>query len=154
MTKCTTDNNNTLVKTIEDLSPRLRRSKKRVLQYRQNSLFQEDTKNFYKSLKDTTETETAPSQKETSWKGIYECQITHNENTDWIKKAEDRERLQMEWTDISVEEVTSVLSRTKNWKATGIDKIPNFWWKELHVTHKYLAEAYKDERNTEMVDKR
>lgn len=150
----------TLAEVIEELkqkitatAQRLRRSKKRVLQYQQNQLFQRDTKKFYRTLRDPIEGTIAPSIEdlERFWKGIYENKVRHNDSADWIRQAEQIEMSQMNWKDITEEEVKQALNKTQNWKATGIDKIPNFWLKELNAVHKYLAHAYNNLINRKSV---
>ena len=43
---------------------------------------------------------------------------------------------------VSEQDVADVLTTTLNWKATGRDQIPNFWFKQLTATHKYMAVTF------------
>ena len=49
-----------------------------------------------------------------------------------------------EWQDIENEEVILALKKTSNWKSPGIDKVPNFWLKNLERLHGSLATEYND----------
>jgi hypothetical protein len=59
----------------------------------------------------------------------------------WIKSQRQQNPC-MESSPISETEVTVVLRTTLNWKAPGRDQIPNFWFKQLMATHKYLAALF------------
>jgi hypothetical protein len=45
----------------------------------------------------------------------------------------------MEWSPISEKELTAAVKTVLNWRASGRDQIPNFWFNQLTVTHKHLA---------------
>ena len=49
-----------------------------------------------------------------------------------------------EWKDIEDGEVTLALKKTSNWKSPGIDRVPNFWLKNLERLHGGLTTAYND----------
>jgi len=50
----------------------------------------------------------------------------------------------MSWPDITEAELKTILSRSSNWKASGPDGIPNFWWKNLESIHKCLVKTFND----------
>lgn len=146
-------NGRTIEEAVEELkqritatAQRIRRSKKRVMQYTQNKLFQNDTKKFYRSLKESINIETTPTQEsvENFWRTIYSDDANHNNDAQWIKQAERRDTPRMIWTNITIEEVKEALAKSQNWKAAGIDRLPNFWLKEIHAIHPHLARAYND----------
>ena len=55
-----------------------------------------------------------------------------------------RKSTQMEWRDLTVEELRVNMTRAANWKSPGPDRLPNFWIKQLKSLHKSIAEAYSD----------
>ena len=56
----------------------------------------------------------------------------------WIKD-QDQPHPNMEWKQLSKQDVADALRTTLNWKAPGREQIPNFWLKQLIATHKYMA---------------
>lgn len=131
----------TLVEAIESLkqkllatSQRLRRYKKRQEQYIQNKTFESNPRQFYRKIRENQiEASETPDQVtiENFWRNIYEDERTHNKNAKWIKEIEKEKRTKMRWNQISNEEVKLAINSTHNWKAPGIDKLPNLWWKQL-----------------------
>ena len=59
---------------------------------------------------------------------------------------------QMEWKDLTVEELRVNMTRATNWKSPGSDRLTNFWIKQFKSLHKSMAEAYskiiKDPKQT------
>ena len=67
---------------------RLRRYTKRSEQYKQNMMFREDAKRFYRELgKKTIQTEKPPDRGEIKklWQNILEQEVKHDEDAQWIK---------------------------------------------------------------------
>ena len=42
---------------------------------------------------------------------------------------------QMEWKDLTVEELRVNITREANWKSPGPDRLPNFWIKQFKGLH-------------------
>ncbi|XP_045503596.1 uncharacterized protein LOC123700429 [Colias croceus] len=76
---------------------------------------------------------------QTYWSNIWSQPIEHRHNQ-WID--EDKEILNhvpdMEFEQIQIDLLKSVIERSHNWKATGTDNIHNFWYKKLTRTHELL----------------
>ena len=71
---------------------RLRRYTKRSEQYKQNKMFREDSKKFYRELgKKTIQIEKPPDIGEVKkfWQNILEQEVKHNEDAQWIKDQEE-----------------------------------------------------------------
>ena len=51
---------------------------------------------------------------------------------------------QMEWKDLTVEELRVNMTRAANWKSPGPDRLPNFWIKQFKSLHKSMAGAYSE----------
>ena len=51
---------------------------------------------------------------------------------------------QMEWKDLTVEELRVNMTRTTNWKSPGPDRLPNFWIKQFRSFHKPMVEAFSE----------
>ena len=51
---------------------------------------------------------------------------------------------QMEWKDLTVEELRVNMTRATNWKSPGLNRLPKFWIKQFKSLHKTMAEAYSE----------
>ena len=142
LTACKED----LKQALQSKAQRLRRYIKRSEQYKQNKRFRDDTKRFYRELgKKTIQIETPPDIAEVKkfWQNILEQEVKHNGDAKWIKDQEEQLQInQMEWNDITVEELQVNMNRAANWKSPGPDKLPNFWIKQFKSLHKPMAIAY------------
>ena len=138
-----------LQQALQAKAQRLRRYTKRSEQYKQNKMFSEDSKRFYRELgKKTIQIEKPPDIGEVKkfWQNILEQEVRHNEDAQWINNQE--EELQqmnwMEWKDLTVEELRVNVTGAANWKSPGPDKLPKFWIKQFKSLHKPMAEAYSE----------
>ena len=116
---------------------------------KQNKMFREDSKRFYRELgKKTIQIEKPPDIGEVKkfWQNILEQEVKHNEDAQWIKDQEEelQQINQMEWKDLTVEELRVNMTRASNWKSPGPDRLPNFWTKQFKSLHKPMAEAYSE----------
>ena len=112
-------------------------------------MFREDSKRFYRELgKKTIKIEKPPDIGEVKkfWQNILEQEVKHNEDAQWIKDQEEElpQINQMEWKDLTVEELRVNMTRAANWKSPGPDRLPNFWIKQFKSLHKSMAEAYSE----------
>lgn len=133
----------TLKQKLNALASRLRRYKLTTLRKTQNKTFYTNEKQFYRSL--LTENSNRPTQSQEAptpealhdfWSNIWSKPVTHN-NSKWI--SDDQHALKnvpgMEFDGITIDTLISVIAKTHNWKATGSDKIHNYWYKKLTITH-------------------
>ena len=91
-----------LKQTLQAKAQRLRRYNKRSEQYKQNKMFREDSKRFYRELgKKTIQTEKPPDIREVKkiWQKILEQEVKHNQDAQWIKDQEEelQQTNQIEW---------------------------------------------------------
>ena len=136
-----------LKQTLQAKAQRVQRYTKRIEQYKQNKMFREDSKRFYRELgKKTIQIETPPDIGEVKkfWQNILEQEVKHIEDVQWIKDQEEelQQISQMEWKDLTVKEHN--MTRAANWKSSGPDRLPNFWIKQFKSFHKPMAEAYSE----------
>ncbi|KAL3281846.1 hypothetical protein HHI36_005049 [Cryptolaemus montrouzieri] len=78
---------------IKALVNRSRRYKERVKRYKNNSLFYKNTKLFYRTLEQSDTAEGAPpspNDVRTFWSGIWENDISHDENAFWMDEVESK----------------------------------------------------------------
>ena len=150
----THENNNATPKEVLDTlkqklalkAHRLSRYLKALQRKTDNKLFSSNEKSFYRSLgkpNDVIENNSVPSEDELKayWAELWENQKYHDDSAKWIKEEEERYKNieEMEFSDISKEDIATVTGRLKNWKAAGIDGVQNFWYKKFIVLHEVLA---------------
>ena len=81
-----------LKQALQAKAQRLRRYTKRSEQYKQNKMFREDSKRFYRELGEKTiQIEKPPDIGEVKkfWQDILEQEVKHNEDAQWIKDQEE-----------------------------------------------------------------
>ena len=110
-------------------------------------MFREDAKRFYMELgKNTIQIEKSPDIRKVKkfWQNILGQEVKHNEGAQWIKDQEEelKDINQMEWKELTVEELKVNMTRAANQKSLGPDKLPNLWIKQFKSLHKSMAEAY------------
>jgi hypothetical protein len=107
-------------------------------------MFRTDCKKFYNFFRHTnTIVKKVPRKEdiENFWRTVSGEKVWHNEEAYWIKNQRQQNPC-VEWRPVFETEVTMALRTILNWKAPGRDQIPNFWLKQLTVTHKYLATLF------------
>ena len=112
-------------------------------------MFREDSKRFYRELgKKTIQIEKPPDTGEVKkfWQNILEQEVKHNEDAQWIKNQEEELQKinQMEWKNLTVEDLRINMTRAANWKSPGPDRLPNFWIRHFKILHKPMEEAYSE----------
>ena len=130
---------------ITAVAAKIRRYEKNIKAKEENNLFNKNKKRFYRSVFEKSEAVSDPPTEESIrqfWeKDIWGETSLYSEAPEWlgeIEKACRKVPLQG-WNGISANEVTNQLASQMNWKASGIDRIPNFWLKSVPGCHSYLA---------------
>eukprot|EP00957_Ditylum_brightwellii_P040530 3067291-Ditylum_brightwellii.AAC.1 len=61
------------------------------------------------------------------------CTVTHNNDVAWLQVEEESVAHVKEqtWEDITPNELRRTICKTKNWKASGVDLVHNYWYKHL-----------------------
>ena len=111
--------------------------------YRQNRLFNTDSKKFYRELNGPGyEVKTPPPMDEVTkfWSNIWDKPVCHK-HKEWLSMNTNEAKKQ-DLCKITTEDVQKALAKAHKWKATGTDKIQNFWLHHLQSTHQYLATLF------------
>ncbi|CAG5036371.1 unnamed protein product [Parnassius apollo] len=120
---------------------RLKRYQKSRKRREDNALFTKNEKLCYRRLQQSVnDTSGLPRRREDVekfWRSIWSEKVIHNETATWITREEQRmlEVPEMQHVEITEEDVTQAVYKSPNWKATGPDKIHNFWLKKLFYTN-------------------
>lgn len=135
----------TLKHKIAALGNRLRRYHKRTQRFKDNNLFSNNQRQFFRKLEEGKDEKTTnpphPEDMRQYWAQIWTNRGEHRKTAAWIereKREHDNVREMPEIT-ITEEDVKETIKRMKNWTAPGIDHIQTFWWKSFTHTHQALA---------------
>src|SRR6266550_4391650 len=132
---------------INAIAGRIRRYKDNEERKKQNLLFSENEKLFYrKYTNQQAKAEKIPKKEEIEkfWKNIIGNKSTINENPEWMKGIEKKTSKIEEpiFTEIGIGKLKAAIAKTQNWKATGVDRIHNYYIKKLTSTHANILECY------------
>ena len=143
----------TLKQKLSALANRLRRYTQARQRKVQNKQFIANEKQFYKKLgkshnnNNDRNTNNKPNRPESPtaselynfWSSIWSIPVEHKQNS-WIDEQNHFcEHLPlMEFETVDENLLKYVINRTHNWKATGTDRIHNYWYKKLTSIHKPL----------------
>uniref|UniRef100_A0A803SMP7 Reverse transcriptase domain-containing protein n=1 Tax=Anolis carolinensis TaxID=28377 RepID=A0A803SMP7_ANOCA len=127
---------------------KIERYEARIIQYRQNQLFQSDQRWFYQSLNQTTDTVTIKLEKTATtkfWKELWENNKNYNKNAGWIKEFEGKFlQNKMELMEITTEMISKQVQKVKNWTSPGSDQLHGFWLKHLISLHGKMAQQFNE----------
>jgi hypothetical protein len=131
---------------LVSLSARLKRYNKEAESRNINRLFASDASKVYGILRGETRLSQPPDppQKETEqfWKGIWEKEVVHNKQAQWLAKLKTDHQLRLssqQPVTITKCDIGRRVKRMKNWTAPGHDMIHAFWLKKLTSLHSRLA---------------
>ncbi|KAJ0173873.1 hypothetical protein K1T71_011022 [Dendrolimus kikuchii] len=130
---------------------RIQRYKKAETRSENNKLFSVNEKLFYRKLKVSNIVKNSPSENSLTefWSNIWSQEIEHNYSAEWIQNEIERMKKvkEMDFDNIDIEELQTVINKTQNWKASGADGIHNYWFKKLvslqEVLTKQISEIIK-----------
>ncbi|XP_044751744.1 uncharacterized protein LOC123311738 [Coccinella septempunctata] len=135
---------------IAALGNRLRRYNKRTQRYRDNNLFANNQRQFFRKLDEDKNVQTtktpSPTDMHKYWSNIWSNKGTHNTEATWIEQEKKKHANLQEMSTMNIEEedVKNTIERMKNWTTPGIDGIHNFWWKSFSHTHQTLARLIQE----------
>ena len=127
---------------------RLRRYKEVNGRKQQNRLFTTNKKTYYCNPKSGRPDchDTLPDKQALTafWVSTWGNAVKHNLKASWIRREQTRVSnvTAMEHSPITTEQVSRLIAKTLEQKATGPDEINNFWIKRFTATHSYLAHHF------------
>lgn len=116
-----------------------------------NARFYKNEKTFYRGLREfQSETDDMhhdlPTVENTEqyWSSIWSNPLQHNTEAQWIKNEKENMSTLTPMANhcITSDNLNAVLTKAQNWKAPGVDKIQNFWYKRLISTHHKLVQLF------------
>ncbi|XP_063897007.1 uncharacterized protein LOC135118563 [Helicoverpa armigera] len=146
----------TLKQKLNAASSRLKRYVTCTLRKKQNSLFVNNEKIFYRTLSTNTQNNTSRNTQEVLtpsadelhrfWSGIWSEPVRHNADAEWLDAdAEIVDTIiPMQFEHIPIDVFVEVLNKAHNWKAPGSDRIHNYWYKKFTRLHPQLHNHIND----------
>lgn len=69
------------------------------------------------------------------WQSIWEVEVQHEISNNWTQHVQEKygNNNQMQWVDITAEEIHTRIKRTANWKTPGKDGVRNYWLKKFSI---------------------
>ena len=132
------------------ISAKIKRYEGRINQYQQNRMFTNNQKMLFEKLEGKERSnDIIPEREEAKifWKGIWEKDVNHNEEADWIKVIEDevhqKSQKQINF-EITLETFKKQVKRLSNWKSPGPDGVQGYWIKNLTSLHVSISTYFND----------
>ena len=129
-------NNNNNDKTNQKIlakEGRLKRYRDKTKQYRQNRMFQNNEKKFYRQFGGEWAKpyqQAVAREAKRFWSKIWERK-DHNEKAEWINNMETELQMFEEGPQVNIrpDVLRATLKKLSNWKTHGLDGIHRFWFK-------------------------
>jgi hypothetical protein len=119
----------------------------RFLTRKQNSDFERNQKQFFRSMNnDEILVKNPPDHAQLNdfWRTLYETPKSHNTDNQWIAdiREEIGDKNLMENVKITSENFVKKVNKSHNFKSPGIDKVTNFWLKQITSLHKHYINCF------------
>ena len=129
-----------LKQTITAIAAKVRRYQGRVDSYRQNRLFENNQRQFYREVDEEEERcdDDQPVAEESKqfWGNIWSQSADHKD-AKWLQDLRSEVNVKKQETiDITTESLKKILGRMPNWKSPGPDLVQGFWLRILVVCMK------------------
>ena len=131
---------------LKALTSELRNRNRKYENKQINKQFKENPRQVYRNMtEDPIIVDTPPEKEklEQFWRPLFETPQEHKEN-EWINDIIEINKNEPEMTMpyITEEDIEFKLKSFSNFKKPGVDKIPNFWLKELTGFHHHYARIF------------
>ena len=134
---------------IAAIAAKVRRYQERVDRFRQNKMFQNNQKQFYREVNQEGERcdDDQPDAEESKkfWGDIWSESVDHNRYVKWLKNLQSEVNVtKQEKVDITKESLKKILGRMPNWKSPGPDLVQGFWLKNFSSLHGRVRSQLKE----------
>lgn len=127
---------------------RLARYSERILQFKQNRMFNSSQKRLFAELNGLEKgDDEIPDADESRkfWSNIWSKNKEHNHKAEWLEKLRTEcEYEKQEDIIITKEMITRQSKKIPNWKAPGRDGVQGFWLKRLSSLHERIAVQFNE----------
>ena len=134
---------------ITAISAKVRRYQGRVDSYRQNRLFHNNQRQFYRELDQEEERcdDDQPVAEESKqfWGNIWSHSADNMKDANWLQdlRSEVNDKKQ-EKIDITTGSLKKIVGRMPNWKSPGPDLVQGFWLKNFSSLHERVRLQLKE----------
>ena len=134
---------------IVAIAAKVRRYQERVDRFRQNRMFQNNQRQFYRELSQEGERcdDNQPDAEESKkfWGDVWSESVDHNRDEKWLKNLQGEVNVtKQEKVDITKESLKKILGRMSNWKSPGPDLVQGFWLKNFSTFHVRVKSQLKE----------
>ena len=140
---------------LKALASELKNRTKKYENKRINKQFRENPRNVYRDMTEEKIDVENPPEKDkldSFWRPLFEEPKDHKEG-EWIEEIiqQNSDKPEMDMFEIDQDDITFKLKTFANFKKPGVDKIPNFWLKQLSCFHSYYVTIFNQilNENTE-----
>lgn len=142
----------TLKQKLQVLSRRMARYRLSYNRRKDNIEFGRNEKVFYRKVKQgnlqQTEKVLSVEAVKNFWTSIWGKEEKHDETAIWIKRLEEnaneKQKQKMDDNEVTIEELVRVIKKTHNWKAPGVDKVHNYWYKYFPAIHPKMVQLINE----------
>ena len=134
---------------ITTIAAKVRRYQGRVDSYRQNRLFENNQRQFYRELDEEEERcdDDQPVAEESKqfWGNIWSQSADHKKDAKWLQDLRSEVNVKkQEKIDITTGSLKKILGRMPNWKSPGPDLVQGFWLKSFSSLHESVRLQLKE----------
>ena len=134
---------------ITAIAAKVRRYQGRVDSYRQNRLFENNQRQFYRELDQEEERcgDDQPVAEESKqfWGSIWSQSTDHKKDAKWLQDLRSEVNVKkQEKIDITTGSLKEVLGRMPNWKSPSPDLVQGFWLKSFSSLHERVRLQLKE----------
>ena len=120
----------------------------RVDSYRQNRLFENNQRQFYREIDQEEERcdEDQPVAEESKqfWGNIWSQSTDHKKDAKWLQDLRSEVNVRKPEIDITTGSLKKILGRMPNWKSPGPDLVQGFWLKNFSSLHEKVRLQLKE----------
>ena len=134
---------------ITAIAAKFRRYEGRVDSYRQNRLFENNQRQFYRELDQEKERcdddQPVAEGSKQFWGNIWSPSSDHKKDAKWLQDLRSEVNVKkQEKIDITTGSVEKILGRMPNWKSPGPDLVQGFWLKSFSSFHERVRLQQKE----------
>ena len=134
---------------ITAIAGKVRRYQGRVDSYRQNRLFENNQRQFYRKLDQEEERcdDDQPVAEESKqfWGNIWSQSADHKKDAKWLQDMQSEVNVKkQEKIAITTGSLKKILGRMPNWKSPGRDLVQGFWLKSFSSLHEMVRLQIKE----------
>ena len=134
---------------ITAIAAKVRRYQGRVDSYRQNRLFENNQRQFYRELDEEEERcdDDQPVTEESRqfWGNIWSKSADLKKDAKWLQDLQSEVNVKkQEKIDITTGSLKKILGRMSNWKSPGPDVVQGFWLKSFSSLHERVRLQLKE----------